>query len=291
MREATCCVVLLFGVIQGCQAQKMKKVCGEYTYYAPHDITLEQAKFTALDRAKVNAIAEEFGTIISQSNTTLLTNSNEKSSSEFMSLSESDVKGEWLETIGEPDYTISYEGDMLVVTVRVSGKIREIKSAAINLSAKILCNGTADQHERYEFKDGDDMYLKFQSSVDGFLTVYLVVPVESMAYCLLPYSNSSESAVKIERDKSYVFFSQDKVAAGQKGEVDEYTLTCKGNMERNDIYLLFSPNPYAKASGEKKEGLIPRSLLWKDFQKWMVKSRTRDNEMQLIHYILKITKL
>ena len=135
------------------------------------------------------------------------------------------------------------------------------------------------------------MYLKFQSSVDGFLTVYLVVPVESMAYCLLPYSNSSESAVKIERDKPYVFFSQDNVAAGQKGEVDEYTLTCKGNIERNDIYLLFSPNPYAKASGEKKEGLIPRSLLWKDFQKWMVKSRTRDNEMQLIHYILKITKL
>jgi hypothetical protein len=42
-------------------AQKVKTVEGEYTYYAPENVTVEQAKITADDRAKIQALADEFG--------------------------------------------------------------------------------------------------------------------------------------------------------------------------------------------------------------------------------------
>ena len=54
-------------------AQKVKKVCGEYTYYVPANQSLEQAKNIALDRAKIKALADEFGTVVSQTNSTVIT--------------------------------------------------------------------------------------------------------------------------------------------------------------------------------------------------------------------------
>ena len=38
-----------------------------------------------------------------------MNNTNGSTQTDFTSLSSSDVKGEWLETIGEPKYEISYE--------------------------------------------------------------------------------------------------------------------------------------------------------------------------------------
>ena len=88
-------------------SQKIKTIECEYIYRAPENISLEQAKITALERAKVQALAEAFGTVIIQSNTTHVENRNGKSDIDFISVGGSDVKGEWLETIGEPEYEIS----------------------------------------------------------------------------------------------------------------------------------------------------------------------------------------
>ena len=62
-----------------------------------------------MDRAKIKALADEFGTIVSQTNSTVLTNENVKTDNRFFSLSGSEVKGEWLENDGEPQYEILYE--------------------------------------------------------------------------------------------------------------------------------------------------------------------------------------
>ena len=59
--------LLLFVAIT--YAQKMQKVTATYTYYAPENVTLEEAKRTALDRAKLSAIADAYGTLVTQSNT------------------------------------------------------------------------------------------------------------------------------------------------------------------------------------------------------------------------------
>lgn len=48
--------------------QKIKTVDGEYTYVVPETVDLEKAKSIALERIKIQLIAEEFGTTVSQSN-------------------------------------------------------------------------------------------------------------------------------------------------------------------------------------------------------------------------------
>ena len=202
-------------------AQKTEKVRAEYTYIAPENISLEEAKRIALERAKIQAIADEFGTIVSQSNTTLVSNRNGESSADFFSLGGSEVKGEWIETIGEPSFNISYEQNMLVVKVIVSGRIREIVSSQVDIKAEVLCNGTDLKFARTDFKNGDDLYIYFQSPVDGYLAVYLLDEASKMVYCLLPYKNSPEAVTSIEHDKPYIFFSA-KYAGDMAHLVDEY---------------------------------------------------------------------
>lgn len=102
-------LIILLALPLAFYAQKARKVCGEYIYYVPTNQSLEQAKNIALDRAKIKALADEFGTIVSQTNSTVLTNENGKTDNRFFSLSGSEVKGEWLENDGEPQYEILYE--------------------------------------------------------------------------------------------------------------------------------------------------------------------------------------
>lgn len=263
-------------------AQRTEKVRAEYVYHAPENISLEEAKRIALERAKIQAIADEFGTIVSQSNTTLVSNRNGESSTDFFSLGGSEVKGEWIETIGQPEYEINYDQGMLVVKAIVSGRIREIVSAQIDIKAEVLCNGTDLKFARTDFKSGDDLYLYFQSPVDGYLAVYLLDEVSQMVYCLLPYKSSSEAVTPIEHDKPYVFFSA-KHAGDKAHLVDEYTMTCNSSVERNTIYVVFSPNEFAKANSNNVEELLPQELSFEEFQKWLSKGKNKDNDMIVLN--------
>lgn len=178
-------ICVLTGTALQAVAQKTRKVTAEYTYYVPENVPLAEAKRTALQRAQLQAIADAFGTIIARSNSSTVKNENGRSEVKVQALGTSEVKGEWLHTDGEPEYEVSYEEGMLIVTARVKGIIREIVNAPVDFQAKILRNGTEDKFEEEEFRDGDDLYLSFRSPTDGFLTVYLVDATET-AYCLLP---------------------------------------------------------------------------------------------------------
>jgi hypothetical protein len=134
---------------------------------------------------------------------------------------------------------------------------------------------------RSDFKSGDDLYLYFQSPINGYLVVYLLDEVSQMVYCLLPYKSSLEAVTPIEKDKPYIFFSVKH--AGDKGHlVDEYTMTCNNPIERNTIYVVFSPNEFAKANSNNVDELLPQELSFEKFQKWLVEGRNRDKEMSLV---------
>lgn len=270
-------------------SQKMKTVEGEYTYHAPENVTLEEAKRIALDRAKIQALADAFGTIVSQTNATHVQNRNGNSDIDFLSIGGSEVKGEWIETIGEPQYDISYEQGMLVVKVSVKGKAREIVSAQIDIKAKVLRNGTEDKFESDEFRNGDDLYLSFVSPVSGYLAVYLV-DAEQKAYCLLPYRSQTDGIYKVEANRRYVFFNI-KEASGQECQyVDEYVMTCSRSSEHNQIYVIFSPQPFAKAADNAAAETLPRELSFEDFQKWLVKNRKQNEQMYIDLITINIIK-
>lgn len=263
-------------------AQNLVKVHGEYVYRGPENVSLAEARRIALERAKTQALADAFGTVISRSNSTTVTNRSGQSTVDFMTIGASEVRGEWIETIGEPVYSEPfYEQGMLVFKVNVKGRAREIKDAGIAYEAKLLRNGTEQKYESCEFRDGDDLYLYFKSPANGFLTVYLHDEVTGRVYCLLPYKTSSFASYPIEHDRPYVFFSAKAASADERPIVDEYTMTCAHPVEHNTVYIIFSPNMFAKANSITSKATLPRELSIKEFKEWLAECRTQDVGMDM----------
>ena len=261
--------------------QKVSKVSATYTYYAPETMSIEEAKRIALERAKIEAIANEFGMIVSQNNTSVISNTNGNTDEHFYSYGGSDVKGEWIETTGEPKYDITYKDKNLVITCSVKGKAREIVSAGIDFIAKPLRNGTELRFEGYNFKDGDDLYLYFHAPVDGFLAVYLLDEASQTVYNILPYKSQNISATPIEVNKEYIFFSKRTVERVEKGAVDEYTLSCENPKEYNTLYILFSPSEIGKRTGfDSSIEDKPDNISYKDFKQWLSKTLSKDKKLQ-----------
>lgn len=273
--------------------QKIKKVSATITYYPPVNESVEQACFTALERAKVQAIADEFGTIVSQTNMTHTEIHNGESSTDFSSLGLSEVKGEWIETIGEPVIVPSFERGMMVIKCTVKGKARELKSASIEFDAKVLRNGTERKFASENFKDGDLLYLSFQTAKDGYVAVYLV-DAEKKAVCLLPYEADEDGQEPVKHGQEYVFFAPklelvDGFIEKVINDADGVCLGCEGDVEMNQMYIIFSPNPFTKAVDYKdKTGF--RSLSQGQFDKWLGECRNLDTQMSVEIKNIRVSK-
>lgn len=277
-------------------AQRTEKWCGEYTYYGSLSETPEFAKRRALEKLQIKAAEEVFGLSVTQTNITHANVNNGSSSIDFTSIGGSDVNGEWIETIGEPEYDVSIEKDFLVVTVKACGRVREIVSAPVDFKALLLRNGTDDKYQDSDFRDGDDLYLSFQSPVSGYLAVYLLDD-DGEAYCLLPYSNMQDGIFHIEANKRYVHFSEKEAPVDLPSAfVEELYLTCDKPLEHNEVYIVFSPNKFIKVTDkvggldEETRQILPRHLDNHKFHSWLAKCRKRDKEMRVDKRIITITK-
>ena len=284
-------LIVLLGLGAEVIAQRIVDVCGEYTYYPSEDVSLAQAKQIALQRARMEGLIKKFNQTVYQSNTTVVSNRNGESSSDFYSFGGTDARGEWIEDSEQPTYEVFYEQEMLVVKASVCGKAKEIVSAGVSIDTRVLRNGTTKRHEASEFNSGDDMYLYFRSPISGYVLVYLLDRGNQTVYCLLPYRNSEQGNMPIQGDKDYVFFHKDKSIEGWM-DIDEYTLVAENPVEWNDLYVLFSPNPFYKvASTASEDKGIPKELPFKDFENWLVKCQTKDPQMVVNkHRGIKITR-
>lgn len=259
-------------------AQKLKTVVGDYTYYVPENVSLEQAKNIALERAKLQAIADAFGTLVTQTNSTHVENQNEKSDVDFLSVGGSEVKGEWIETIGKPAFKIFYEQNMLVVKVSVRGKAKELVSGGVDFNVHVLRNGTEDKFASDTFCSGDDLYLSFLSPASGYVLVYLLSS-DKMVYCLLPYKSQQTGMFPVKANQRYVFFSTKEASEDILPVVDEYTITCNNSTEANMIYVLFSTNPFVKRTDTFISDSLPRAVSFTEFEKWLAKRKTEDSQV------------
>lgn len=267
------------GVFATALAQKPVKVCGEYTYYVPEDVSLAAAKQTALLRARVAGLIEKFNQTVYMENTSIVSNKNGESSIDFYSYGGSMAKGEWIEDTEEPNYTVFYEQGMVVVKASVCGMAKEIKSAGIDLKVHVLRNRWELQYESDHFYSGDSVYLYFQSPVDGYVTVYCINRDDQTVWCMLPVIESPQGAVEVKHDKEYVFFRQ-----------NGYTLETTSGMESDDIYIV-SPNPYSKpiltiTDNERDPGEIS----FKNFSEWLSNCHRKDKDMTEVRKPIKIIK-
>ena len=261
-------------------AQRIQKVKGEYTYYAPETMSPAEAFRTAIERAKIEALSAEFGTLITQADGSIVENKSGKSYVDFVSVAETVVKGEWLEDIKEPETEKKLINDNIVYIARVYGKAREISSSVVDFKAKILRNGTTDKNIDVEFYAGDDLFVSFETPVDGYLAVYLQ-DAEHNVYCLYPYREDADGKEFVKHGERHVLFSRKDAPVAQKDIVDEYTLTAQKSIEQNIIYIMFSPNEFIKATDASVKDNLPRMLSYSEFMKWKGKCRSRDAEMRV----------
>ncbi len=276
-------------VFQAAPAQKIQNVYGEYRYVVPDNVTMAEARRTAEKRARTEAIAEAFGTVITQSNSTVIKNDTGKSTVDFLSLNESDVKGEWLSNTRDTEFQFlvdEYTGQQVVIC-RVWGKAREIVAAKVDFTAKILRKEADPAFESETFKNGDQFYLYFSSPTDGYLAVYMV-DAEQTAYCLLPYMNDTDGQARIVGGREYIFFSIDKAERDERPVVDEYVMTTPRSVEHDNIYIIFSPNEFTKANDLYATDELPRQLNFADFHKWLTRCRTRDAQMTMVQKVVTI---
>lgn len=277
-----------------CFSNDIVRVSTTYEYVSnnPNE-TPDQAKQTAISRAKMKALEEAFGLDVSSVNTVLQRNKTDgkqaSSSSDMFSLRETSVHGEWIADTCEPEIlTINYQNGFWMVKVRVEGKARNHAKEKTDIRYALI-NNTHDRQNRDQYLDGDDVFLRFSSPVNGSLCVYLV-DEEHNAFCLLPYPSVKTGSQPIEANKDYLFFSQE-----EDRTAEEYTLNSQHSSEQNVVYIVYTPNILTKANDRQsgtnwRDEPMPRQLAYKDFIAWLAKNQTKDEDMVVKTEVITIRK-
>jgi hypothetical protein len=279
------------------QNEKGIKAKGEYlTKFETNNVELFKSK--CIELARINAIENTFGKVIFQGNSTYIQNATSNLKNEnynsFNFISDTYVNGEWLSDIEKPkiEYPTqkgSNNEDELWIKVSVYGFIAELKSTPTNFNFITLSCDDKVNCETETFKEGQDLFSRFTTPVNGFLSIYLDIPTENKAYKLLPYKNSKNtSSIKVEADKEYVFFSKNKDLL--KEPVDELTtyLSKSNTPEVNKIFIIFSPEnniikPILNINNNTNEKFeLPDSINSLEFQKWIQKIKSYNKEIQIL---------
>lgn len=281
-------VPLLMGGINAFAGEPREcKVTAEYVYVVPSHQSEAEGREIALNRARIQAIEREFGTVVSQNNLTEIVTENGRSDMSFTSIGSSEVKGEWIETLGNPEYEVSYTDDLLTIRCRVRGRIREIVSPPVDFKAEVLCNGITPKFARTDFCDGDDLYVSFVSPVDGYLAIYLRDEARN-AFRLLPYPGQPGGSNAVQADRKYLFFSEDVASSDDGGQyVTCYHLTADKPVETNFLYIIFSPVKFSIPVDYEYQGVNdpqqrPRMLGFAEYEKWLAGCRRHDREMRVM---------
>ena len=284
-------IVLLLVVSGYMRAAEPQRVSVTYEYNS-NDRNESQAlaEQHAFEYAKRKAIEEQFPILVTSSTALSTTEQVQNDSStldeHFYSSYQTIARGEWIGLPEEKVLESYHNGEHWVVKVHVEGLMREKTAKPIELSYAFIRN-QAERENRIQYTDGDNLLLRFQSPVDGALCLYLVDAEKGpKAYCLLPSETEKKGYQPVSADKKYTFldFKDQSVVVNTSRE-----------QEFNTLYLLFSPNSFAKAldrnGGKNKDGdLLPRNLSYSDFQAWLVKAQTADEQMVVIREVIEIRK-
>ena len=281
-------ILLLISLIlttwHGVQGQNVQSASGEATVRVENNMTKEQCMAQARELAIINALENTFGTWTEQQTDIII-----KDGKDYYNIvGATKVRGEWVETIKEEypedsDKLSTKKGDEIVtfITCKIRGKVKRATPKALIQFQPLNC---PEEHcRKTDFFSGESLYLSFKSPVDGFLSVFL--EDEEMVYRLFPYSNMNgkeNSATMVKADQGYMLFSKDPKYNKFPVVADEYELYSVRPFEFNNIYVVFSEEPYLKpilnnekTSEEKSDYLLPKSLSPKDFQKWLSDNRAK----------------
>lgn len=271
MRKVLSIALLL--IASSAFADDSRVVDAFYCYVIPDNCSQSEAKGIAIERAITEALANEFGTTIHAETMSEVSNIGEKSATNIWRLGSSVVKGQWIETIGEPRFKFLSDGANLVVEVRMKGRVIPIADRHIDLQVETQRFSKDGVFVAQHFQSGDQLELSFTSPVDGNLLVFLS-DEDGIVSQLLPFPQQSTGAFNIKEGKKYLFFRDSK-----ESWAEQYQLTTTEDMERNLLYVIFSPNHIVKPVTTFASGI--RFLAEDAFRRWLGNQRNIDKELQI----------
>lgn len=290
VRTALIGIVILYLPLIG-MAQKVLKISGEYIYHAPKTVSPVTAEQTAVERARLQALSDAFGTRIRDITTTVMKSTEEGSDVDLQKFVESEVKGEWLSDEKPPKVEfVGFDADMMVYKAKVWGLAREIVTSPVAIQVRILKNGIDARYESTDFTEGDEIALSFKTPVNGFVAVYMVDDQEKV-YQLLPYRRDSRPCFPVEGGSDYLFFSTKAPAERGGNLADEYVLAVETDLAYHYVFTIFSPHDFMKAEADDPGSVSqPAGLSMERFQKWLSACRIKDPQMVVDRQTVSIRK-
>lgn len=292
-------LLLLALFVQGASAQQSKrkleeKVIKGWEYHSTFgaDVSPAMAKSRVLQLAKLDAIGQNLGTVVTQNSMTVL----KDQKLDFSSFGECDVRGEWIETIGEPEWTVTSDGRNYNYKVRISGRIREWNSSAVDIDARLLCNGSDTLRNKLRFNTyvhKDSLMVYFRTPAEGYVAIFGVDEGDSKVVSrLLPYYGQRDLAYHVDADRDYYFFSREKApAADRRYKRLRLQMLCDSESEELwQLYIVFSTQPFQRPNDVTVDNEHPNQLDFQTFHKWLAKHRSKDRNMVVKKEIVKIVR-
>ncbi len=248
---------------------------GSYTYYATPKDSRDDARRIALQEARNDALAREFGTIVQSTQLSTTKAEGNRESNKFLALSSTESKGEWIADSGEPEFKFDLDPKegTLVVTCKVRGSAMAISNEATDFSAVVSRNGSKSKNSETLFNSGDQLFLTLNAPVNGYAVVFLA-DESGNVFQMLPYPGSHVDEIKIRKNEVYRLF--DSSVDDGFGQVQEMLMTAPDGLEYNQLYVLFSPNVFSLPATTWNGNRVPPSTSQESFARWLVKSRKAD---------------
>jgi len=267
-------------------SQKTEKVKGTAQVEFPDNLTREEVKKQAVEKATIDALERAFGRVVIQGNTTYLSNIQTgkqiETKSAFNTIANTSVRGEVLRVIGDPVFT------ELSGTRTIDGKkesytemkcdieieAKEVTTPPVNFTA-LTQNCTEERCRTTDFRMDDYLYISFTSPSTGYISVFL--DEEGNTQCLYPYNtmpSEYEGGVPVKADKKYLLFTKQP-----EFNFSGYILYTSSPRSINRIFIIFSKTPLNKPSlsdvkVDEAGYKLPKSLKSEDFQRWLNRYRS-----------------
>lgn len=268
-------------------------VSGESVFVVPETMSIAEARTVAASRARIDALAGKYGTLVASMNTVGMSDG---TVNRFSMLGTSEVKGVWLKDTREVWQRMELDEatQQLYIRTKVWGKARPLAVAATPVVAETISDDGDTGSTATEFRNGEKFYLHFRSAADGYLAVYLIDESGSVFTCL-PYPSQRQNTVRVRKSADYVFFSKRRPAAvTAESDIRQYFLTAEKDMEQNRLCIVFSPNDFTLALDEKQgvsaNGQQVGRYSFDDFNEALFRQRMADGRMQVVFKDIVIRK-
>lgn len=265
----------------------------------------DQAQKRIKAQAIINGLEKEFGKAIFQGNSTYIQNVSNGQKVEtktgFNMVADSYVKGEVVEELKTDFEEIigkkiihGKQEEYTEIKCTVKFKAREFIEPPVEFLAETMNCTNIENCKTTSFKNADNFYLYFQSSVNGYLAIFL--DDNTNAAILLPYEKNRPKYIEgfpVEATKEYILFKNDRKYCLPDMAVDELSWESSSGLEK--LYVIFSAVPFAmpklnENNSSVENGSLPQNLSSEDFMRWLIKNRREHKSLQYTTIVIQTLK-